>query len=211
LCLFAVDFYPKICNPVQNYNNASHQVQRHLQLRIEAQGKYLQSVLEKAQETLAKQNAGSVGLETAKMQLSELVSKVSTECLQHTFTGLEEIEGSQMLKGHTMQLGDGSVDSCLTACDGSQKDHDILSISLSAHKGKQIGAMAFDTLAKERISKDLFLDKLSMTPPNHQEICKRRDDLSMSCQAENLDLNINDTNNRQQNCKELDLNGFSWA
>jgi hypothetical protein len=31
-------------------------VQRHLQLRIEAQGKYLHSVLEKAQEALAKQN-----------------------------------------------------------------------------------------------------------------------------------------------------------
>ncbi|GJN31341.1 hypothetical protein PR202_gb19730 [Eleusine coracana subsp. coracana] len=122
------------------YHLKSHlQVQRHLQLRIEAQGKYLQSVLEKAQETLTKQNAGSVGLETAKMQLSELVSKVSTECLQHAFTGFEEIEGSQMLQGHTMQLGDGSVDSCLTACEGSQKDQDILSIGLSAHKGKHIG------------------------------------------------------------------------
>ncbi|GJN07996.1 hypothetical protein PR202_ga25879 [Eleusine coracana subsp. coracana] len=125
------------------YHLKSHlQVQRHLQLRIEAQGKYLQSVLEKAQETLTKQNAGSVGLETAKMQLSELVSKVSTECLQHAFTGFEEIEGSQMLQGHTMQLGDGSVDSCLTACEGSQKDQDILSIGLSAHKGKHIGVGA---------------------------------------------------------------------
>ncbi|KAK3151501.1 hypothetical protein QOZ80_3AG0246700 [Eleusine coracana subsp. coracana] len=198
---------------VQRRLHEQLEVQRHLQLRIEAQGKYLQSVLEKAQETLTKQNAGSVGLETAKMQLSELVSKVSTECLQHAFTGFEEIEGSQMLQGHTMQLGDGSVDSCLTACEGSQKDQDILSIGLSAHKGKHIGVggMAFDTLPKERISEDLFLDKLSRTPTNHQEMSERRDGLSMSCQAANLDLNINDTHEGPQNCKKLDLNGFSWA
>ncbi|TVU47231.1 hypothetical protein EJB05_06823 [Eragrostis curvula] len=194
---------------VQRRLHEQLEVQRHLQLRIEAQGKYLQSVLEKAQETLAKQNAGSVGLETAKMQLSELVSKVSTECLQHALTGFEEIEGSQMLQG--MQLGDGSVDSCLTACDGSQKDQDILSISLSAHKGKQIGGMSFDQIAKERVSEDLFLDKLSRTPPSHQERRERRDEFSISCQAANLDLNINDTNDGPQNSKKLDLNGFSWA
>lgn len=178
-----------------------------MQLRIEAQGKYLQSVLEKAQETLAKQNAGSVGLETAKMQLSELVSKVSTECLQHAFTGFEEMEGSQMVQGHTMQLGDGSVDSCLTACDGSQKDQDILSISLSAHKGKEIGGMSFDIQAKERGSDDLFLDKLSRTPPSHVER-RERDSFIM---AAKLDLNINDTNDAPQNCKKFDLNGFNWT
>jgi hypothetical protein len=211
VCLH-VFFYAKLCKEfIRNCNSTSHQVQRHLQLRIEAQGKYLQSVLEKAREALAKQNAGSVGLETAKMQLSELVSKVSTECFQHAFTGFKEIESSQMVQGHTMQLCDGSVDSCLTACDRSQKDQDILSMGLSAQKGKQIGAMAFDTLAKERISEDLFLDKLSRTPPNHQEMCERRDDLSMSCQAANLDLNINDTNDGTHICKKLDLNGFSWA
>ena len=178
-----------------------------MQLRIEAQGKYLQSVLEKAQDTLAKQNAGSVGLDTAKMQLSELVSKVSTECLQHTFTGFEEMEGSQMAQGHTMQLGDGSVDSCLTACDGSQKDQDILSISLSAHRGKEIGGMGFDIQAKERGSEDLFLDKLSRTPPSHQER-RERDSFIM---AAKLDLNINDTNDGPQNCKNFDLNGFNWT
>jgi len=164
-------------------------------------------VLEKAQDTLAKQNAGSVGLDTAKMQLSELVSKVSTECFQHAFTGFEEMEGSQMAQGHTMQLGDGSVDSCLTACDGSQKDQDILSISLSAHRGKEIGGMGFDIQAKERGSEDLFLDKLSMTPPSHQER-RERDSFIM---AAKLDLNINDTNDGPQNCKNFDLNGFNWT
>lgn len=186
-------------------------MQRHLQLRIEAQGKYLQSVLEKAHETLAKQNTGSSGIETAKMQLSELVSKVSTGCLHNAFTSLEEIEGSQMLQRHTMQLGDGSVESCLTACEGSQKDQDILSISLSANKGKEIGGMPFDLQTRERRHEDLFLNKLSRRPPNHQEGHDRRDSLSMTYQATKLDLNMNDTNDGTQNGKKFDLNGFSWS
>lgn len=62
------------------------QVQRHLQLRIEAQGKYLQSVLEKAQEALAKQSAD---VDAGSLQ-EELLAK-----RQHG-------------------AGDGSVDSCLT-------------------------------------------------------------------------------------------------
>lgn len=195
---------------VQRRLHEQLEVQRHLQLRIEAQGKYLQSVLEKAQETLSKQNAGSVGVETAKMQLSELVSKVSTECLQHAFTGFEEIEGSQILQGHTIQLGDGSVDSCLTACDGSQKDQDILSISLSAHRGKEIGGMTFDIQEKERGREDLFLDKLSMTPPGQLDR-RERGSFSMTRKAAKLDLNINDTTDGPQNCKKIDLNGFNWT
>ena len=50
------------CECFRNFN----QVQRHLQLRIEAQGKYLQGVLEKAQETLEVQNIGKAGLEATK-------------------------------------------------------------------------------------------------------------------------------------------------
>ncbi|KQK21879.1 myb-related protein 2 [Brachypodium distachyon] len=192
---------------VQRRLHEQLEVQRHLQLRIEAQGKYLQSVLEKAHETLAKQNTGSASLENAKMQLSELVSKVSTECLHNAFTGFEEIQGSQMLQ--TMQLGDGSVDSCLTACE-SQRDQDILSISLSAKKGKEIGAMAFDLHMKEGHG-NLFLEKLSRRPPNHQEGHERTDGFSISCQTTKLDLNINETNDGPQNCKKFDLNGFSWT
>ncbi|WOK93650.1 Myb-related protein 2-like [Canna indica] len=101
------------------------EVQRHLQLRIEAQGKYLQSVLEKAQETLGKQNLGSPGLEDAKVQLSELVSKVSNECFSNAFPGLEEIPGLNPIQVHPTQLADCSVDSCLTTSEGSQKDQDM--------------------------------------------------------------------------------------
>jgi len=92
-----------------------------LQLRIEAQGKYLQSVLEKAQETLGRQNLGIVGLEAAKVQLSELVSKVSSQCLNSTFSEMKE------LQGFCPQPNDGSMDSsCLTSSDRSQKEQEII-------------------------------------------------------------------------------------
>ncbi|GJR93779.1 Myb-related protein 2-like protein [Tanacetum coccineum] len=71
---------------VQRRLHEQLEVQRHLQLRIEAQGKYLQAVLEKAQETVGNQNLGTVGLEAAKVQLSELVSKVSTQHLNSAFS-----------------------------------------------------------------------------------------------------------------------------
>lgn len=103
-----------------------NQVQRHLQLRIEAQGKYLQSVLEKAQETLGRQNIGTVGLEAAKMQLSDLVSKVSNQCLNSGFSELKELQGlCHPQQTQANQPNDCSMDSCLTSCEGSQRDQEI--------------------------------------------------------------------------------------
>ncbi|GKV40387.1 hypothetical protein SLEP1_g48041 [Rubroshorea leprosula] len=110
---------------VQRKLHEQLEVQRHLQLRIEAQGKYLQAVLEKAQETLGKQNSGSVGLEAAKVQLSELVSKVSTQCLNSAFSDLKELQGYCPQQTQTNPPADCSMDSCLTSCEGSQKDLEI--------------------------------------------------------------------------------------
>ncbi|KAH1159222.1 hypothetical protein AAZX31_11G159500 [Glycine max] len=116
---------------VQRRLNEQLQVQRLLQLRIEAQGKYLQAVLEKAQETLGRQNLGVVGLEAAKLQLSELVSKVSSQCLNSAFSELKEIQGfsphhqkqTQTNNNQPINANDCSMDSCLTSCEGSsQKD-----------------------------------------------------------------------------------------
>ncbi|KAK8564894.1 hypothetical protein V6N12_058473 [Hibiscus sabdariffa] len=110
---------------VQRRLHQQLEVQRHLQLRIEAQGKYLQSVLEKAQETLHGQNLGTGGLEAAKVQLSEFVSKVSNHCLNSEFSDLEQVQG---LYHQSMQLNtvnDCSMDSCLTSCEGSLKDQEM--------------------------------------------------------------------------------------
>ncbi|KAK8546991.1 hypothetical protein V6N13_099736 [Hibiscus sabdariffa] len=64
--------------PIKQFHH--FQVQRHLQLRIEAQGKYLQLVLKKAKETLVEYSSSSVGVELAKAELSQLVSMVNNGC-----------------------------------------------------------------------------------------------------------------------------------
>ncbi|KAI3798379.1 hypothetical protein L1987_33654 [Smallanthus sonchifolius] len=81
------------------------EVQRHLQLRIEAQEKYLQAVLEMAQETVGRQDLGEGGLEANKVQLLELVSKVSsTHCLNSASSGFKDLSN---------QPTDCSIDSSL--------------------------------------------------------------------------------------------------
>jgi len=100
------------------------QVQRHLQLRIEAQGKYLQAVLEQAQETLGKQNLGPANLEDAKIKISELVSQVSNECFSNAITDIKESSSVHRLEPKQIQF----VDSCwksnyLTAAEGFIKEH----------------------------------------------------------------------------------------
>ncbi|XP_022899273.1 myb-related protein 2-like isoform X1 [Olea europaea var. sylvestris] len=110
---------------VQRRLHEQLEVQRHLQLRIEAQGKYLQSVLEKAEETLATQNLGTTGLEAAKVQLSDLVSKVSTQCLNSAFSGMKELSDLCLQQIKTTQPTDCSTDSCLTSCEGSLKDQEL--------------------------------------------------------------------------------------
>jgi hypothetical protein len=74
------------CNGVDTNGWSWMQVQRSLQLRIEAQGKYLQSILEKAKETLAGHASSSPGLEAAHAELTELASKVSNDPLGQSFS-----------------------------------------------------------------------------------------------------------------------------
>jgi hypothetical protein len=114
---------------VQRRLHEQLEVQRHLQLRIEAQGKYLQSILEKARETLAGYNVGSIGLEATRAELSELASKVKSECFNSTFSALTfstmpEIPGllpeSQIVRQQS-QAADCSAYSCLTSNESSEK------------------------------------------------------------------------------------------
>uniref|UniRef100_A0A0D9X865 Uncharacterized protein n=1 Tax=Leersia perrieri TaxID=77586 RepID=A0A0D9X865_9ORYZ len=57
------------------------EVQKHLQLRMEAQGRYLQSVLRRAQEVLADHSLAASSPESAKAELSDLASAVELECM----------------------------------------------------------------------------------------------------------------------------------
>lgn len=114
---------------VQRRLHEQLEVQRHLQLRIEAQGKYLQSILEKARETLAGYNVGSIGLEATRAELSELASKVKSECFNSTFSALTfstmpEIPGlfpESQIAHQQSQAADCSAYSCLTSNESSEK------------------------------------------------------------------------------------------
>lgn len=101
--------------------NSYFQVQRHLQLRIEAQGKYLQSVLKKAQETIAGYTASSVGVELAKAELSQLVSMVNMGCSSSSLSELTEA-GTSSLKdaqGKQIRTTICSMESSLTSSESS--------------------------------------------------------------------------------------------
>ncbi|XP_022776849.1 myb family transcription factor PHL8-like [Durio zibethinus] len=103
------------------------EVQRHLQLRIEAQGKYLQTVLKKAQETLTGYTSSSVGVELAKAELSQLVSMVNTGCTSSSHSELTEVGGSSLkeIERKPMRGTICSMDSSLTSSESlGHKDED---------------------------------------------------------------------------------------
>ncbi|KAI4325545.1 hypothetical protein MLD38_030930 [Melastoma candidum] len=66
------------CNQfkLQRQHHEQLEAPHHLQLHDDTQGRYLMSVLEKAQETLGRPNLDMVGLEVARSQLSELMISV---------------------------------------------------------------------------------------------------------------------------------------
>eukprot|EP00252_Welwitschia_mirabilis_P013118 TRINITY_DN2899_c0_g1_i4.p1 TRINITY_DN2899_c0_g1~~TRINITY_DN2899_c0_g1_i4.p1 ORF type:complete len:276 (-),score=59.96 TRINITY_DN2899_c0_g1_i4:137-964(-) len=104
------------------------QVQQHLRLRLEAQGKYLQSILEKARETLAGHNMSCVGVEAARAELTQLASKVSNDCLSpNAFTTFAEIpplyqqNHPQQMLNIVPQIPDCSLQSSLTSNESSEK------------------------------------------------------------------------------------------
>lgn len=92
-------------------------VQEHLQLRIEAQGKYLQSVLRKAQETIAGYSSSSADVEVGKAgEKSEMVSVMNIESMSSTIN-----IGSFTAK--RAQQDDSSTDSCLTSTERQEVEN----------------------------------------------------------------------------------------
>ncbi|XP_006658148.1 myb-related protein 1-like isoform X2 [Oryza brachyantha] len=188
---------------VQRRLHEQLEVQRHLQLRIEAQGKYLQSVLEKAQEAL-----GTIGVAEAAANTSP------SKRLQNEHSHRHQQQQQQ-------QVGDGSVDSCLTACDcdgshhrgggGRGGDQDVLSIGLPPFEPARSGRDTEHYL--------LFPDEPSTRRPCSEERRReiRRDGFnsgSITLQASELDLNINDGSSsgryHSHRRERIDLNGSGW-
>ncbi|XP_057541307.1 myb-related protein 1-like isoform X4 [Amaranthus tricolor] len=229
---------------VQRRLHEQLEVQRRLQLRIEAQGKYLQSVLEKAEETLGKQNIGVVGLEAAKLQLSELVSTVSNQCLNLALAEMAEeqqgITPKQQIQPHKL-MGNCSIDSCLTSCDGIQQlepDMQNSEIGLRPYndsgflKGndnnenlKDHANMLFPTTTQQDTDKMMFrvegaCNDLSMSVgiggDTRDELEKntfQHNNLNykLSSFSGDLDLNAQDETDAPTSIRHLDLNGLSWT
>ncbi|XP_024371021.1 uncharacterized protein [Physcomitrium patens] len=98
------------------------EVQRELQLRIEAQGKYLQTILEKAKETLAGHTSTSPHVKAAHDELTELASKVISD------PGTFEVTLPQHLAGlNPPQLSNHASDSMQVV---SNRVQDVTSPSL---------------------------------------------------------------------------------
>ncbi|KAH9615759.1 hypothetical protein KSS87_019163 [Heliosperma pusillum] len=104
------------------------EVPRHLQLRMEAQNKYLHSLVEKACKALSEQAAVSFGLEAAHEELSELAIRISASessglVLPDTIKMpyFSELIPVQESKTTTPMVGawisDCSVNSCLTSME----------------------------------------------------------------------------------------------
>ncbi|KAL8204807.1 hypothetical protein R6Q57_010430 [Mikania cordata] len=210
---------------VQRRLHEQLEVQRHLQLRIEAQGKYLQSVLEKAQETLGRQNLGAVGLEAAKVQLSELVSKVSTHCLNSAFLGVKD--GSM----HTNQPTDCSIDSCLTYVEGQPTEQEMIGLTLLKSKkidnepelsASDLSMRVGEWNASRSYTEERFVGRgenvILMDQTNQRntdlvkkENCEMPQKLQFPYFGQKLDLNAHDHgNDPASSSKHFDLNGLSW-
>ncbi|MQM05890.1 hypothetical protein Taro_038705 [Colocasia esculenta] len=85
------------------------EVQRHLQLRIDAQGRYFQTALMRAQEMLAGYGIDSASMGAAASELSEVLSAVDIEHLSCSCSG-----------GNRNQRADCSGDSCLTTWESPE-------------------------------------------------------------------------------------------
>lgn len=102
---------------VQRKLHEQLEVQRLLQVRIEAQGRYLQSILEKAQQTLAGPTVANIGLQAARAELSDLATEVSKECLNCSNVATS-MEGPA---SESQETAECSPQSCLTNLAASDR------------------------------------------------------------------------------------------
>ncbi|XP_010257637.1 PREDICTED: myb family transcription factor PHL8-like isoform X2 [Nelumbo nucifera] len=207
------------------------QIERHLQLRIEAQGKYLQSVLKKAQETLAGYNSSSLGLEAAKAELSQLASMVDNRCPSSSFSGLTEAGGFslQEVGKQSMRGMDCSMDSSLTSSDSSgRKDensqklesghpHDCNRHSNAArlmemypNEGHLCKSDPSDRLHGQKRSWSTISDDISVDQPTAKRSPTHKEKLGGQCTklglTDKLDLNSQYQSEMESGCQEFDLN-----
>ncbi|KAF9626211.1 hypothetical protein IFM89_031338 [Coptis chinensis] len=194
---------------VQNKLNEQIEVQRHLQLRIEAQGMYLQSILMKAQETLAGYKSSSKRLEAAKTEVSELVSMVETRCFnsspsEFTKTGFFVLDNAGKKANRAT---DCSIESSLTSSESSgRKDGKQLQVERNASRSNHCYAGSSYSLAGRKRSGSTISDESSVDQPlTYIPPCDEEKPCKLRKLAEELDLNCKYQREFMPR-QELDLN-----
>jgi hypothetical protein len=205
------------------------QVQRHLQLRIEAQGKYLQSVLKKAQDTLAGYSSSSLGVELAKAELSQLVSMVNSGCPSSSISELTETGGLSIKDVERRQMRGTicSMESSLTSSESSgrkeekrpmkesgdpQKSNATIELSLmDMHPGEKPRSIDVSKQASgskrsgSAISDGICIEQtVAKRPSTHRD--KSNNQLRKSGLLETLDLNSHYQLDIDAGPKAIDLN-----
>lgn len=108
-------------------------------MRIEAQGKYLKSVLKKAQETLAGYSSSSVNVELTKAELSRLLSMVNSGCPSSSFSELTETRDLSIEEGMERKQMRGticSMESSLTSSESSGRKEEKKPMDNNGHPQK---------------------------------------------------------------------------
>ncbi|CAH2033857.1 unnamed protein product [Thlaspi arvense] len=154
-----------IC-PLCRHKPAQKKVQRQLQVRIEAQAKYLQSVLIKAQETLAGYSSSNLGIEFARPELYGAASMANTSCLTFSFPELTQVdeEEEEGFLEHKRSVNRGirqtrsSVDRSLSSSESSGANADADSQCFMMRRSIEIQLMKIKpeeaTKRKKRRSDD---------------------------------------------------------
>ncbi|KAH0450717.1 hypothetical protein IEQ34_021409 [Dendrobium chrysotoxum] len=97
------------------------EVQKSLQLRMEAQGKYLQSILDRAYNALVDPNLTEIGIDAIKQQFTEFSNRNINGCISYEpikLPCLSENAGAfpeEKPWTRLQQMAECSVDSCLTS------------------------------------------------------------------------------------------------
>lgn len=192
-----------------------------MQLRIEAQGKYLQSVLKKAQDTLAGYNSSSVGIELAKAELSKLVSMVNTGCPSSSISELTETVGSSLKDAERKQMRSTvcSMESSLTSSESSgrredmQQKHEIVDINKSSAASVELPLMDINPQyrpwnsgsSRKKRSGSIISDGICVEQPLAKR-SKSGNQLRKSGLFGTFDLNSQYQNDFESGSKAIDLN-----
>ncbi|KAK4376660.1 hypothetical protein RND71_002956 [Anisodus tanguticus] len=188
---------------VQRKLHQQIEVQRHLQLRIEAQGNYLQSVLKKAQETLAGYGTYSVGVELAKAELSQLVSMVNMGCCPSSpLSAITEIDGSISKYTETKKLKGGilcSIESSLTSSESSARKEDQSDTTWN-NKNTSIGLSLNPEMKEKKRSRNNICDDICVEQPSAKRFFATID-LNSKCPNE---YDENGPKVIDLNCKEVE-------